>query len=191
VSPDDWERSSFTDRHEWRAWLEANHATSEGVWLVYYKKGSDKPTVSYDEAVEEALCFGWIDSKVRSIDDERYMQTFSPRRPGSVWSRLNKERVARMVEAGRMTDVGAAKIAAAREDGSWHRLDEIDDLAVPDDLQAALDADPIASGNFAAFSASKKKPLLFWIASAKRPATRQKRIAETVRRARENNPFGD
>jgi uncharacterized protein YdeI (YjbR/CyaY-like superfamily) len=188
--PDAPERISPRTRSEWRTWLEAHHADRAVVWVVYAKKDSGLPTVGYDAAVEEALCFGWIDGKVNRLDDERFMQRFTPRRAGSTWSRTNKARVAQMVEAGRMTPAGRAVIDRAKRDGSWTILDDVEALVVPADLRAALDADPVAAANFEAFAPSRKKPLLFWVAGAKRPATRAKRIAETVRRAAANAPFG-
>jgi uncharacterized protein YdeI (YjbR/CyaY-like superfamily) len=183
---DELQRIAFADRAGWRAWLADHHDSTPGVWLVYHKKASGNRSVTYDEAVEEALCFGWIDSKVNALDDDRYMQVFTPRKKGSVWSRLNKERVARLVANGLMTPAGRIKIEAAKEDGSWALLDAVDDLVVPDDLRAALDADPVASANFAAFSDSVKKPILWHVYSAKRTATREQRIAEIVKAAAEN-----
>ena len=117
---DQFERYYARDRKEWRKWLEKNHDTSPGVWLIYHKKCSDEPCVSYDEAVEEALSFGWIDSKVNKLDDERYMQVFTPRKPKSIWSKLNKQRVKKLIEQGLMTSAGLEKIEAAKEDGSWY-----------------------------------------------------------------------
>lgn len=173
------------DRSEWRKWLE-NHAVSSGVWLIYYKKGSGKPSVSYDEAVEEALCFGWIDSRVNALDDQRYMQFFSPRKPKSSWSKLNKQRVAQLIQNGLMTATGLEKIEAAKRDGSWNLLDAIEDLQLSADIMAALDSNKTASDNFMAFSTSVKKNIVRWIESAKRPETRLQRIAETVTLAAQN-----
>lgn len=116
---------------EWRAWLEANHARSKGVWLVFNKKTSGKPHLSYDEQVEEALCFGWVDSKGGKLDDERSMLYFAPRKPGSGWSRPNKERIRRLLEAGLMAPAGLAKLEAAQRDGSWEKLDAIEALETP------------------------------------------------------------
>jgi len=174
------------DRQAWRDWLEANHASKTGVWLIYYKKGSGKPRVAYDEAVEEALCFGWVDSRPNAIDEERYMQLFSPRKAKSPWSRLNKERVKRLIDAGLMTAAGLTKIEAAQADGSWGDYDTVEDLSVPSDLEAALDESPTARAHFEGFSPSSQKVILWWIASAKRPETRQKRIEETVQLAAKN-----
>lgn len=177
---DDLDRVSAADRTVWRAWLAANHDSSPGVWLVYHKKGSGKPSVSYDEAVEEALCFGWIDSKVNALDEERYMQVYTPRQPGSVWSRPNKERIERMIAAGLMTEAGLAKIEAAKADGSWGLLDAVDELIEPPELRVALDEDPAARDNFDALPDSAKKPALYWVYSAKRDATKADRVAQVV-----------
>lgn len=173
-------------RTAWRAWLEQNHARAEGVWLISFKIASGKPRFEYDEAVEEALCFGWIDSKPNKLDDERSMLWFAPRKPGTGWSKPNKERVERMIAAGLMAPAGLAKIEAARQDGSWNALDAIEALETPPDLDEALSAYPAARGYFEAFPRSVKRGILEWIASAKTPATRSKRIAETARLANEN-----
>jgi uncharacterized protein YdeI (YjbR/CyaY-like superfamily) len=173
-------------RAEWRAWLAKYHATSAGVWFVYYKSATGRARVSYDDAVEEALCFGWIDSVQRTLDDERSMLRFSSRKPKSVWSKLNKDRVERLIERGQMTPAGLAKIEAAKRDGSWRALDAVERLVVPPDLKTALAARPVAARNFDGFSPSSKKIILGWIASAKRPETRLKRVAETVRQAAKN-----
>lgn len=168
------------DRQQWRQWLEENHRTASGVWLVYYKVKSGKPSVRYPEAVKEALCFGWIDSKVKSIDAERYQQVFTPRKPKSVWSKLNKQYIEELIGQGLMAPAGLEKVEAAKADGSWTALDAIEALMVPPDLQQALDAHETAKRNFEAYSNSEKKSILAWIASAKRSPTRAKRIAETV-----------
>lgn len=178
------------DRTTWRQWLADNHDKSPGIWLIYYKKESGKPRVAYGEAVEEALCFGWIDSLPRKIDDERYMQLFTPRKPKSVWSKLNKERVERLIANGLMTPAGMAKVEIAQQNGSWNTLDEIEALTVPDDLVQALAANPAAEANFAAFSPSVKKGLLAQIQSAKRPETRSKRITQLVVMAEKNKRLG-
>ncbi|MFN6477059.1 YdeI/OmpD-associated family protein [Nostoc sp. DedQUE07] len=175
---------------EWRKWLEENHRTSLGVWLIYYKVKSDKPSVRYSEAVKEALCFGWIDSKVKSLDEERYMQIFTPRKSKSVWSKLNKQYIEELIEQGLMTTVGLEKIEAAKQDGSWNSLDAIEALIIPLDLKQVLEANPTAKGYFEAFNNSSKKNILFWIDSAKRPETRLKRIEQTVNSAAINkNPL--
>jgi uncharacterized protein YdeI (YjbR/CyaY-like superfamily) len=173
-------------RDHWREWLARHHATSDGIWLVIYKKNAGAGRLSNAEAVEEALCFGWIDGGLDPLDERRFRLFVCPRRPGSVWSRINKARVGRLTRAGRMTAAGLARVRAAKKDGSWNLLDSIDRLTVPDDLAAALRADRGAQRNFNAFSDSSKRVILFWILSAKRPETRARRIAETVRLAARN-----
>ncbi|MEL6613742.1 MAG: YdeI/OmpD-associated family protein [Bacteroidota bacterium] len=181
---DSADRVEVTSRAAWRAWLAANHEQPEGIWLVTYKKHTGDRYVDYDSIVEEALCFGWIDSLPRKLDADRTMLYLSPRKPKSIWSRLNKTRVDALEEAGLMTDVGRAKIEAAKTSGSWTIYDSVEDLLVPDDLRDALAREPDAAAAFDAFSDSSKKGVLWWIKSAKRDATRAKRIAETVRFAK-------
>jgi uncharacterized protein YdeI (YjbR/CyaY-like superfamily) len=168
------------DRQVWREWLAKNCRSSIGIWLIYYKVNSGQPSIRYSEAVQEALCFGWIDSKVKSLDADRYQQIFTPRKPKSVWSKLNKQYIEELIEQGLMTEAGLEKIEAAKQDGSWNSLDAIEALIVPIDLQQALAANEIANRNFEAFSNSIKKNILAWIESAKRPETRQKRIEQTI-----------
>ena len=145
-----------------------------------------KARFDYDEAVEEALCFGWIDSKPNKLDDERAMLWFAPRKAGTGWSRLNKARAEKMIAAGQMTPAGLARIAAAKQDGSWGALDAIEELAIPPDLDRALNANPAAAQYFQAFPRSVKRGILEWIANAKKPETRAKRIEETARLAAQN-----
>jgi uncharacterized protein YdeI (YjbR/CyaY-like superfamily) len=180
VGADD-ERCQPADRAAWRAWLAAHHATATGVWAVTYRRAAGKPVVGYEDLVEEALCFGWIDSRAGTLDDERTMLRFTPRRQGSAWSRPNKERVARLIDDGSMTEVGLRVIEAAKADGSWDALDDVAQMRIPDDLATALAGDAAAAGGFAAMSASMQKPLLYWVASAKRAETRSRRIAEILR----------
>ncbi|MDZ8027315.1 MAG: YdeI/OmpD-associated family protein [Nostoc sp. SerVER01] len=170
-------------REEWRKWLETNHTTSSGVWLIYYKIKSGKPSVRYSEAVKEALCFGWIDSKVKSLDEERYMQIFTPRKPKSVWSKLNKQYIEELIEQNLIAKAGLETIAVAKQNGAWNSLDAIEALIIPSDLQQALEANKTAKDYFEAFSNSSKKNIFFWIESAKRPETRLKRIEQTVNSA--------
>ncbi|NMG07088.1 YdeI/OmpD-associated family protein [Brasilonema sp. UFV-L1] len=174
------------DRKKWREWLEKNHRTCVGVWLIYYKLKSGKPSVQYSEAVKEALCFGWIDSKVKSIDKERYMQIFTPRKPKSVWSKLNKQYIQELIEQNLMTEAGFNKIEVAKQNGSWTTLDKIEALIIPTDLKQALEANETANKYFETFSNSSKKNILFWIDSAKRPQTRLNRIEQTISSAAEN-----
>lgn len=181
-----FEKFYAKDRRTWREWLEENHATAPGVWLVYYKKKSGKPRVDYEDAVEEALCFGWIDSKPNVIDDERYMQLFTPRKPKSPWAASNKKRAEKLIEQGLMTPAGLEKIEAAKKSGSWNRYEIVDRLQIPEDLKKALGENVKASKNFNAFSTSRKKAILYRISDAKRPGTRAKRIEETVSLAADN-----
>lgn len=180
------------DRQAWRAWLHAHHATATGVWLISYKKASGQPSVPYAEAVEEALCFGWIDSRANALDDQRHVQLFTPRKPKSPWSQSNKERVARLTEQGLMMEAGLAAVAAAQQNGQWTASDAIEELRIPDDLAQALAADEAAQRHFAAFSASARKQMLGWIVNAKRAETRANRIAQVVAAAAQNqNPLAN
>jgi uncharacterized protein YdeI (YjbR/CyaY-like superfamily) len=167
-------------RDELRTWLAVHHAVSRGVRLAVGKKGGTVTDLSYDGAVEEGLAFGWIDSTAARLDEHRFTVLFTPRRPGSVWARSNKDRVARLIKVGRMAPAGMAAVAAAKADGSWDLLNDVDDLVVPADLEEGLAAAPGAVGGFAALSASAKRMTLYWIADAKRPETRARRIAEAV-----------
>lgn len=176
---------SFEDVHphsraEWRKWLKLNHHKSPGVWFVYYKKHTGRPRVAYDDAVEEALCFGWIDSLARVFDEDRSRLLMTPRKPRSVWSKPNKERVEKMVAAGLMTDVGLAKIEQAKTDGSWNTLDSSDKLEVPKDLKTAFSTDKTAKKNWDSFAPSARKAILYWLGSAKREETRNARIVKIV-----------
>lgn len=173
-------------RAEWRAWLAENHTRTEGIWLVSYKKATGKPRFEYDEAVEEALCFGWIDSKPNKLDEERSLLWFAPRKGGTGWSKPNKERVEKLLAAGAMTPAGLAKVAAAKADGTWNALDSIEALEIPPDLAAALAAYPTATAYFDAFPRSVKRGILEWISTAKTAQTRTKRIEETAQLAAEN-----
>ncbi len=174
------------NRGEWRDWLAKNHAKFTGIWFVYFKKTTGKPRVSYDEAVEEALCFGWIDSVPRKFDDERSKLLFTTRRPKSVWSMLNKTRIEKLIENGLMTEIGLAKIEAAKRDGSWNALDASDNLEIPKDLGKEFKIEKEAEKNFDAFSDSVKRTILAWIGSAKRSETRNARVVKTVEMAKQN-----
>jgi len=173
-------------RAEWRKWLAANYAISNGIHLVLVKKGASLAGIAYSDAVEEALCFGWIDGRATTLDTQRYKLYLTPRKPGSVWSKLNKQRIQKLIKEGSMTPAGLDKIEAAKKDGSWKALDAIDKLGMPADLLEKLSANTEAKRNFDGFSASSKKIILFWIANAKRDETRRKRIEETVRLAAQN-----
>ncbi len=173
-------------RKVWRNWLAKNYAKSSGVWFVFFKKHTGKPRVSYDEAVEEALCFGWIDSLARAFDEDRSRLLFTPRKPKSVWSQPNKERVAKLLANGAMTDIGLAKIEAAKQDGSWNTLDASDKLEIPDELAKAFRRNHAAQKNFDGFTPSVKKAILYWLNSAKRDETRAARIVKIVTMAANN-----
>lgn len=167
-------------RAGWRAWLEENHQTSTGVWLVLRKKSAGPVNFSVDDAVEEALCFGWIDSKPRKLDDARSVLYIAPRKPSSGWSAVDKAKIERMQAAGLMTSAGQTKIDAAVQDGSWTLLDAVDTLEVPPDLEAAFARETGAREQWDAFPRSAKRGILEWIAQAKTDATREKRVRETA-----------
>jgi uncharacterized protein YdeI (YjbR/CyaY-like superfamily) len=178
------------DRTAWRTWLENNHAASRGIWLIYDKGTTGQRTLSYDDIVDEALCFGWIDSLTHSFDDKQAMLYVSPRNPKSPWSKVNKQRVARLIDTGLMTDAGLAVVETSKANGSWTSYDAVEELIVPSDLAGALAGNKTAERNFEAFSASNKKQILWYIVSAKRPETRKKRIAQITAAAEQNiNPL--
>jgi uncharacterized protein YdeI (YjbR/CyaY-like superfamily) len=181
-----FEKIYAKDRLAFRSWLEQNHSSSNGIWLIYYKKNSLQASISYPEAVKEALCFGWIDSKVKSLDDQRYMQVFTPRKPKSVWSALNKKYVAELIEQKLLRPAGLKTIEIAKQNGQWESLDKVEALEIPEDLRKLLAKNKTAKVNFESFSPSSKKVILQWIASAKRSETRQRRIEETVALAAKN-----
>jgi uncharacterized protein YdeI (YjbR/CyaY-like superfamily) len=174
------------NRTEWRNWLAENHQTSKGVWLFSYKKNSGKPYLSYDEAVEEALCFGWIDSKPGIVNAEIRKLYYSPRNPKSNWSKLNKERVTQLTANGQIMEAGQKMIDLAKKTGTWAALDTVDNLEIPEDLQAAFLIFENAEKYFTTFPPSVKKGILEWILNAKAPETRMKRILETATLANDN-----
>ena len=179
------------DRKAWRNWLYENYQNCQGVWLIYYKVKSGRSSIRYQEAVQEALCFGWIDSKIKSLDEKSYKQIFTPRKPKSVWSKLNKQYVQELIEQNLMTEAGLEKIKIAQENGSWIALDQVEALIIPDDLKRSLEQNSIANKNFENFSNSSKKSILFWISNAKRTQTRANRIQKTLDSAMNNkNPLG-
>lgn len=174
------------DQRAWRAWLKKNHSKEKSVWLIFYKKRSSTPSVHYPEAVDEALCFGWIDSKPNKRDEESYYQFFAKRNPKSNWSKINKGKVAKLIELGKMERAGLEMVELAKKTGTWDALNEVEEILIPDDLQKALVKNKLAAANFEAFPRSTKKGILDWIINAKRPETRQKRISETVNLAEKN-----
>jgi uncharacterized protein YdeI (YjbR/CyaY-like superfamily) len=194
VAPDGRPWVQPLDRAGWRAWLIAHHQTSRGVYLVTWRRTIRRPYVSLDDAIDEAMCVGWVDSKSGSFDAERTMLWFTPRRPRSDWSRSNKERVARLSAVGLMLPAGLAAIKEAKRLGTWTALDAVEDLVVPDDLAAAFEAHPPSRANWDAFSPGSRKALLTWIVQAKRPETRARRIeataASAARKEKANEPGG-
>lgn len=168
-------------RAAWRSWLRAHHAASAGVWLVYAKKHTGLPSLSWDDAVEEALCFGWIDSLRRRLDDTFFLQLFTPRKPKSAWSALNKTRVTRLIKDGLMTPAGMAAIELAKRTGTWNRWDAVDALVEPPELAAALDASARTRKKWDALRPAQRKRYLYWLANVKRPDTRAARVREIVR----------
>jgi len=183
IAPDGRPMIHPPDRAAWRAWLAANHTQPTGIWVVMDRRGRDPTMVDYVSSVEEALCFGWIDSKVVKLDAERTLQWFSPRRPRGTWARTNKERVERLTAAGLMTLAGLAVIEDAKRLGTWTQLDDVEDLVVPADLAAAFDAAPPGRSHWDGFSRSARRAILVWIVQAQRPKTRAGRVAETARLA--------
>lgn len=174
------------DRKTWRQWLASFHSTEIKVWLIIYKKDSGVSSVTYKEAVEEALCFGWIDSKPNKRDENSYYQYFSQRKPKSVWSAINKDSVEKLIAMGLMQAPGMAMIELAKKTGTWYTLNPVDTLSYPPDFKKALATNKKAASFFEAFPPSVKKGILQWILSARTDATREKRIAETVQKAAEN-----
>jgi len=169
---------------QWRTWLAQHHADPEpGVWVVLWRPTSGRPSVPYEQLIEEGIAYGWVDSQSTSLDAERSMLWFTRRRAGSPWSGTNKERAARLEAAGRMAAPGLAAIEAAQADGSWTVLDDVENLVVPDDLAAALDAHPGAHAHWDAFRPAARRAILRWLLDAKRPTTRDARIEETARLA--------
>ena len=178
------------DRAAWRSWLETHGETSAAVWLVYYKKSSGQPSITWSEAVEEALCFGWIDSKAQAIDDRQYRQYFSPRKVKSPWSGINKASVERLIAGGRMHESGLRAIERAQANGSWSALDAVEALVIPDDLAAAFAAAPGTRDQFDGLSRTNRRIILQRIATAKRPETRARRIAAAVSAVANGRPPG-
>lgn len=168
---------SLTD---WRKWLEKNHLSKQSVWLVFYNKNADKKSITWGEAVNIALCFGWIDSKKIKIDEKTSHQFFSKRKANSTWSKINKEKVRQFIDNGLMTEAGYKSIEIAKQNGSWTILDDVEELIIPKDLKAALKNKPVAKDYFESLSRSVKKAILQWLVLAKRQETRQKRITEIV-----------
>ncbi|MBR9918583.1 hypothetical protein GYB29_13120 [bacterium] len=171
---------------EWRSWLKENHKSSTGIWLIVYKKGTKNENLSWSQAVDQALCFGWIDSVKHPIDNEKYKQFFGPRKAKSNWSKINKDKVARLDKEGLLHPAGKKSITIAKENGSWTFLDSVEALEVPTELQEQFDHHPKAAKFYDDLSKSKKKMVLYWIKSAKREETRNKRLAELMAEGEQN-----
>lgn len=167
-------------KKEWRKWLEKNHVIKDSIWVLCYRKSANKPTVSWSDSVDEALCFGWIDSVKRKLDDERSIQFFSKRKPKSTWSKINKIKVQGLIEAGLMTEAGMKCIEIAKQNGWWNILDEVEELIVHKDLEAAFKLNTAAEEYYISLSKSNKKIILQYLVMAMREETRQKRIVELV-----------
>lgn len=171
---------------EWRQWLEKNHQSKLSVWLIYYTKKSTIPSLSWSEAVDEALCFGWIDSTRKTIDEFSFMQFFSKRKPKSNWSKINKEKVQQLIDSKRMTKAGYESIETAKQNGYWTILDEVEELIIPKDLEITFEKYKGSKDYFLSLSKSSRKIILSWIVLAKQQETRQKRIDEVVESAEQN-----
>lgn len=173
-------------REDWRQWLEENHHIEQSVWLICNTKKSNLPSVSWSELVDEALCFGWIDSTRKTLDEGSFIQLFSRRKPGSTWSKINKEKVQKLIENNLMMKAGFETIRMAKENGSWNILDSVEDLIIPEDLNEAFKIHEGSEAYFQSLSKSIKKMMLQWIVLAKRPETRKNRIDEIARQAAQN-----
>ena len=171
----------FKTAKSFETWLKKHHASSDGLWLLIAKKGADEPSVTYAQAVEIALCWGWIDGQKKGLDDQHFLQRFTPRRARSIWSKINVDKVAALMAAGRMQPAGQVQIDAAKADGRWQQAyDGARTSTVPDDLQAALDAAPKAREFFATLNATNRYAVLWRVQTAVKPETRAKRIAQLV-----------
>ena len=185
------EQLHFSNRNEWRAWLENNNATKKEVWLIYFKKHAGKPSIPYEDSVEEALCFGWVDSIIKRIDDERCARKFIRRTSQSRWSEFNKKRAERMISEGRMTETGMARIDEAKKNGEWFKSNVVPkNLMVPAFIKEALTKNKKASDNFNKLAESYKKLYVRWISSAKREETRLRRLEEAIDLLEQNKKLG-
>lgn len=185
------EKLYVTNRVDWRQWLRKNYDTKKEVWLIYYKKHTGKPRIPYNDAVEEALCFGWIDSIVQKIDDEKFAQKFTPRKGKSKWSEANKKRTRKMIKEGKMTEAGLAKIKEAKNGGEWFKTAPArKELVIPPYITEALATNKKALDNFNNLANSYKRQLVGWISSAKREETRKRRLTEAIRLLEQNKKLG-
>jgi len=181
----------ISNRENWREWLEKNHTREDEIWLVYFKKHTGKKWILYNDAVEEALCFGWIDSIIRRIDDEKYAQKFTPRKDKSNWSESNKKRVELLILQDKMTESGLVKIKKAKEAGKWDKIIHYPEMhTLHPDFKNKLEKNPIAKENFNQYAPSYKKQFIGWISAAKRDNTRNKRIKEAIGLLEKNQKLG-
>ena len=180
------EEHYFMTDTEWREWLHENHASSEGVYLIFYKVEHEKDSMRWEEAVKVALCYGWIDSTVKSLGNGKRRQYFTPRNPKSTWSALNKHYIKELKALGLMHESGLEKMKIAKKNGSWTELDDVENGIIPEDLQSAFENNTMAFENYQNFSPSYRKSYLYWLKQAKREETRNKRIAEIIQLC-ENN----
>ncbi len=180
-----------TDPKAWRQWLSRNNDSAQGVWLIVRKKNSQKRGIVLNEALDEAVSFGWIDSKLKVHDEDFYQLLFTPRKSGGTWAQNNKQRVETLIRNGKMTAAGLAKVEAAKRDGSWDRLTDVDALRLPKDFESALQADISAMCNYESLNDSMKKQILWWLESAKTDQTRAKRIRTAIEKLQsgKRNPF--
>ncbi|MCK4320636.1 YdeI/OmpD-associated family protein [Candidatus Bathyarchaeota archaeon] len=185
------EKLHVTNRDDWRAWLRKNYDTKKEVWLIYYKRHTGKPRIPYDGAVEEALCFGWIDNLVKKIDDEKFAQKFTPRKGKSKWSEANKKRARKMIKEGKMTKAGLAKIREAKSNGEWFKTAPVKkELVIPAYIKKAFATNEKALDNFNNLANGYKRQLVGWITSAKRGETRKRRLTEAIRLLEQNKKLG-
>lgn len=185
------EHHYFKNASEWREWLHNNHHLSSGVYLIFYKVGSPYESMRWEEAVQVAICYGWIDSTVRKVDEHSRKQVFSPRKDKSVWSKLNKTYIERLIAENLMHESGLTKIETAKRNGSWTSLDAVEDLIIPEDLALAFHENDTAFENYKNFSPSYRKSYLYWINQAKRPETRSIRIAAIIALCQQNKKSRD
>ena len=176
----------FKNADEWRTWLHKNHHSSKGIYLLFYKVSSDYESMRWEEAVQVAICYGWIDSTVKKIDEYQRRQLFTPRKDKSVWSKLNKTNIEKLIQENAMHESGLRKIEIAKQNGSWNSLDEVENHVIPEDLQLAFNDNPKAWSNYQSFSPSYRKSYLYWLNQAKRVETRQNRIREIIRLCEQN-----
>jgi len=181
----------FKNRDEWRSWLESNHLNEKQVWLIYFKKHIMKNSVTQPDAVEEALCYGWIDSIVRRIDEEKYMQKFTPRNEKSIWSDINKKRVALLIKNGKMTKAGMKKVRAAKKNSYWNKININTNIKeIPIELKLAFSKNKKALTNFEQLVPSRKQQYIYWIATAKKEETRKGRVLKAIHLLERNEKLG-